>query len=82
MDARYLIDEIMLNVGNMESLFEILDNSIVELDRNTGNSRDRNKIEKALNQFSVIMNALVNENKTVYKKCNALWDEVLKLEKK
>lgn len=80
MNARDIIDEIILKNGNMESLFEIFENSIIELDKNTSNSRDRKKILKALNQFSVIMQALYDINKSIYKDCYALWNAVLTLE--
>lgn len=81
MDATDLIDEIMLNTENLESLFELLENSIIELDKNTMNSRDRNKILRALGQFNVIMQSMAREYKGIDKKCNALWEIVVKLEK-
>lgn len=81
MSARDYIDEIMSNNDNLNSLFEILENSMIELDRNTSNSRDRNKILKSLGQFNIILKTMILENKEIYKKCNAMWDIVIQLEK-
>ena len=82
MDTRDYIDEILLHNGNLQSLYEILENSIIELDRNTANSRDRKKILKFLNQFSVLLDSILRENNEIKKECYSLWDIVIKLEEK
>lgn len=78
MDKLDLIDELFLANGNNESLLEILNNSIIWLDQQTSNSRDRRKILKALNQFAVIVQSLEQSNKAIEKNLNALWSEVVK----
>lgn len=75
---RDLIDEIFLLNCNNESLLEILNNSIIWLDEQTMNSRDRRKILKAFNQFAVIMQSMEQTNKDIEKKLNALWDSIIK----
>lgn len=80
MDERDLLDEIIFYNYNMKSLLEILNNIIVKFDENTMNSRDRNKILKVIGQFSVIVDALVEKNNLIYKKCDVLYDKVVELE--
>lgn len=80
MDERDLLDEIIFYNDNMKSLLEILNNIIVKFDENTMNSRDRNKILKVIGQFSVIVDALVEKNNLIYKKCDVLCDKVVELE--
>ncbi len=82
MDARDFIDELMLQNGNMESLFEILRNSIICLDQRTYKSRERTKILNSLNQFEVILQSMERTNKEIDKKLNALWNAVIKLEER
>jgi len=81
MDARDLIDEIMLNNSDIESAIEILENIIIEFDKNTTNSRDRTKIIKFLDKFYVIFQIIAQKNKDISKKCENLWDIVIKLVK-
>ena len=80
MDARDLVDKIMFDNYNMESLLEILNKLMIELDNDTMNSRDRKKILKAIYKFSVIIDVLVQKNKMICKKCDILWDKIVELE--
>ena len=82
MDGRDIIDDMMLNQGNFDSLIDLLVISIIELDKDTMNSRDRNKIIRFIGQFNVLLQGMARENKEIYKKCNELYKVIVELEAK
>lgn len=81
MDARDYIDEIMQNNIKIESLLDIFENLMVDLDCNTSKSNSKDIINLFLNRFKAIHDALARENEEINIKLDALWDIVVKLEK-
>ncbi len=65
MNARDLIDELSLQTDDIDSLLDIMENIIIELDQKTSNSRERNKILKIIGKFYVVWKGLTSANKTL-----------------
>lgn len=82
MDVRDYIDELMLQTNDIDSLLDIMENLIIELDKKTSNSRDRNKILKIIGKFYVVWKGLESANKTLDKGLNSVWHKVFELEEK